>query len=82
MVTPHPTAQASGSDAIAKDLQRSLAERRLLEAKSAERGYLLTGKRSYLENFNRGGNSSGPLDPSVANRLVPPEHREVGTFRT
>jgi PAS domain S-box-containing protein len=33
--------------------QLSLAERRLLEAESAERGYLLTGDRVYLESFNR-----------------------------
>jgi len=31
--------------------QLSLIERRLLEAESAERGYLLTGGASYLENF-------------------------------
>lgn len=31
----------------------SEAERQLLEAESAERGYLLTGERSYLENYNR-----------------------------
>ena len=30
--------------------QLSVAERRLLEAESAERGYLLTGERSYLES--------------------------------
>ena len=33
--------------------QLSLAERRLLEAESAERGYLLTGEQSYLDSFNR-----------------------------
>lgn len=31
--------------------QLSLAERRLLEAESAERGYLLSGEGSYLESF-------------------------------
>jgi CHASE3 domain sensor protein len=33
--------------------QLSAAERRLLEAESAERGYLLSGDRDYLESFNR-----------------------------
>lgn len=33
--------------------QLAAAERRLLEAESAERGYLLTGERSYLENYDR-----------------------------
>jgi two-component system sensor kinase FixL len=33
--------------------QLSMTEKALLEAESAERGYLLTGEQSYLENYNR-----------------------------
>lgn len=33
--------------------QLSAAERQLLEAKSSERGYLLSGETSYLENYHQ-----------------------------